>query len=250
MTKIRIIVSINQIRLLGSNYARPKVILLNGAHCIRPSLPHRDNLCYVSKPPPRPLPLPPNLTRIFWMTPLVLGSICYVPIYRKMFLLEYIKWMNNNTCEKSSLLVLNIEAYNLTSFQCKGKTYKGLQNNVKLTLVWLTFKEEYNNFITKKTLFLWKLNTFFWTLVLVSWQASCSSLVMKLYFYKPTILKVHPPISGITTHATLSGRLDHSIISFCFMLLIQMNGAWKMVPTVGSGFELTTFQSWALCLNH
>ena len=44
-------------------------------------------------------------------------------------------------------------------------------------------------------------------------------------FYKPTILKVHPPISGITAHATMPGRLEQSIISLCFMLLIQMNGA-------------------------
>ena len=61
------------------------------------------------------------------------------------------------------------------------------------------------------------------TLVLVSWQASCSSLVMKLVFYKPTILKVHPTISGITAHATMQGRLEHSIISFLLQALIQMN---------------------------
>ncbi len=36
-----------------------------------------------------------------------------------------------------------------------------------------------------------------WTLVLVSWEASCSSLVMKQNFYKLTIHKVHPPIVGL-----------------------------------------------------
>jgi hypothetical protein len=35
MTKIWIMVSISQIWLLGSNYARPKVILLSGAHCTK-----------------------------------------------------------------------------------------------------------------------------------------------------------------------------------------------------------------------
>jgi hypothetical protein len=40
-------------------------------------------------------------------------------------------------------------------------------------------------------------------------------------FYKSTILKVHPPISGITAHATMPGRLKHSIFSFCSRLLIQ-----------------------------
>ncbi len=77
------------------------------------------------------------------------------------------------------------------------------------------------------------LNDFFkcLTLVLVSYQASCSSLVMKMDFYKPTVFKVQPPISGITAHATMPGRLKYCI-SFCSMLLIKMNGAWKMVSSV------------------
>jgi len=33
-------------------------------------------------------------------------------------------------------------------------------------------------------------------------------------FYKPTVLKVHPPISGVIEHATMPGRLQHSITSF------------------------------------
>jgi hypothetical protein len=43
--------------------------------------------------------------------------------------------------------------------------------------------------------------------------------------YKLTVLKVHPLIIRITAHATMPGRLENSIISFCFVLLIQMNGA-------------------------
>ncbi len=58
-------------------------------------------------------------------------------------------------------------------------------------------------------------------------------------FYKPTVLKVHPPNSRISAHATLPGRLKHIIISFCSRLLIQMNNAWKMVSSVGWGFEPT-----------
>jgi hypothetical protein len=38
-----------------------------------------------------------------------------------------------------------------------------------------------------------KLKFFCGSLVLVSWQAFISSFVMKLDFYKPTVLKVHPP---------------------------------------------------------
>jgi hypothetical protein len=87
------------------------------------------------------------------------------------------------------------------------------------------------------------------TLVLVSWHASYSLFVMKLGFYKPTVLKVPLPISRITAHATRPGRLEHSMISFCFMLLIQINGAWKMVSTWSPEFKPTTCQSWVLCLN-
>ncbi len=73
---------------------------------------------------------------------------------------------------------------------------------------------------------------FFLALVLVSWQASCSSWVMKPDFYIPTVLKVHPPICRITTHATMPGRLEYSIFYLCFTILIQMNCTWKMVHTV------------------
>jgi hypothetical protein len=76
--------------------------------------------------------------------------------------------------------------------------------------------------------YLIKLVAFFWTLVLVSWQASCSSLY-EAGFYKPTILKVHPPVNGITAHATMPGRLEHSMISFCFMLWSKwmVNERWS-----------------------
>jgi hypothetical protein len=36
---------------------------------------------------------------------------------------------------------------------------------------------------------------------------------MKMDFNKPTYLKVYPPIGGITAHATMPKRLEHSIIS-------------------------------------
>ena len=50
---------------------------------------------------------------------------------------------------------------------------------------------------------------------------------------KPTILKAHPPISGIKAHGTMQGRLEHSFISFCSKVLIQMNSAGKIVSSVG-----------------
>ncbi len=71
------------------------------------------------------------------------------------------------------------------------------------------------------------------TLVLVSWQASCSSLAIKLDFYKPTVLKVHPPFSRITADATVPHWLEITSMFLLFHDLIQMNGAWKIVSTVG-----------------
>ncbi len=66
--------------------------------------------------------------------------------------------------------------------------------------------------------FTFKLYIFFgcWTLVLVSYQASCASLVMKLDFYKPTVFKVHPLISGITAHAPMPGRLEYVFVLYVF----------------------------------
>ena len=51
-------------------------------------------------------------------------------------------------------------------------------------------------------------------------------------FYNPTVLKFHPPICGITAHATMPGLL--STICFAYMILIQINGAWKMGSTAGA----------------
>jgi hypothetical protein len=35
-------------------------------------------------------------------------------------------------------------------------------------------------------------------------------------FYKPTVFKVQPPISGITAHATMPGRLEYLILLHAF----------------------------------
>ncbi len=68
------------------------------------------------------------------------------------------------------------------------------------------------------------------SLVLVRWQAFMIFLVMKLVFYEPTVLKAHPPFCRITAYATMLGQFP---LNLCFHALIQMNGAWKMVSTVG-----------------
>jgi len=68
-------------------------------------------------------------------------------------------------------------------------------------------------------------------------------------FYKPTVLKVHPPNIGITAHSTMPGWLKHSSSLFCSILLNPpMNGAWKILSSWG--FEPLTSQSWVCCLNH
>jgi hypothetical protein len=52
-------------------------------------------------------------------------------------------------------------------------------------------------------------------------------------FYEPTIPKVYPPISGITAHAAMPGKLEHSIISFCSTLFIQ--NEWYLKNGLSSG---------------
>jgi hypothetical protein len=50
------------------------------------------------------------------------------------------------------------------------------------------------------------------------WSWSADKLHVHPYyeigFYKLTVLKVHPPISRITAHAAMPGRLEHSNIAF------------------------------------
>ncbi len=70
-----------------------------------------------------------------------------------------------------------------------------------------------NNFEFTYLLIIYIYFFFFWNLVLVSWQAFISSLVMKLDFYKPTVHKLHPPFCRITAHATVPGYFS-SIFSF------------------------------------
>jgi hypothetical protein len=60
------------------------------------------------------------------------------------------------------------------------------------------------------------------SLVLVSLQAFISSLSYEAGFYKLTVLKVHPPFSGLQYMQQCQVNL-HSF--FCFHSLIQMNGA-------------------------
>jgi hypothetical protein len=57
---------------------------------------------------------------------------------------------------------------------------------------------------------------------------------MKLINYKTTILKVHPPISGITAHATMPARMEHSIIYLALLQAFDPN-EWclKMVSSAG-----------------
>ncbi len=90
------------------------------------------------------------------------------------------------------------------------------------------------NFVTMKRI-----------LLLLNFGLGQLTSFMSIHSYcKPTFLNVHPPI---TAHATMPGRLEHSIISFCSALWIQINGERKNLR--GMGFEPDTFQSWALCFN-
>ncbi len=78
-------------------------------------------------------------------------------------------------------------------------------------------------------------------LVLVSWQAF-HFILMKLDFMSQPSSKSTLPFAGL--------QHMQQCCNFCFHALIQMNGAWNMVSTMGSGFETMTFQSWVFCLNH
>jgi hypothetical protein len=58
-----------------------------------------------------------------------------------------------------------------------------------------------------------------------SWLADklfISSFSYEAGFYKPTVLKLHPPLCRITAHATVPGYFSTIL---AFLLLIQINGA-------------------------
>jgi hypothetical protein len=60
------------------------------------------------------------------------------------------------------------------------------------------------------------------------WSWSGDKLyVKKLNFYKPTFLKIQPPINEITAHATTPGRFEHCIISFLRHTYDPNKCCWK-----------------------
>ncbi len=56
------------------------------------------------------------------------------------------------------------------------------------------------------------------------WSAYNLHEAYEAEFYKPTVFNVNPPVFRTTAYATMPGRLDPTVISFCSKLLIQKNG--------------------------
>ncbi len=88
---------------------------------------------------------------------------------------------------------------------------------------------------------------FCWTLVLVGWQTSCSSLVMKLDFISQPSSKSILPWAG--------QHMQKCQVGWNIPLSLFAPGFWSkwMVPVKWSpqwGFKLTTSQLWVYCLNH
>ncbi len=73
-----------------------------------------------------------------------------------------------------------------------------------------------------------KSDVFVWNLVMISWQASCSSLVIKLDLNSQLSVKSTHPLAHVTTP-----------ICGIFNMLSQMNSL------LSGGFEPQTCQSWA-----
>ena len=150
----------------------------------------------------------------------------------------FIEWQHNFFCDvlhlcamqyfwASTLVHIDISAADV----CVTLTF--VRSLVRLALVWIKLES------TLKQPFLCVLD--FGPGQLTSFMFI---LCYEAGFYKPTVLKIHPPISGITAHATMPGSLEHSIISCWSNEWCLKNGL------LGRGFEPTTFQSWIFCLNH
>ncbi len=95
------------------------------------------------------------------------------------------------------------------SYYCRKfdvKTRYKLDFNYKFTRTFSMYIKSWDfSHIVMKGL-VWRRKLFFCgSLVLVSWQAFISSLSYEAGFYKPTVLKVHPPFCRITAYATMPG---------------------------------------------
>ncbi len=86
-------------------------------------------------------------------------------------------------------------------------------------------------------------------LVLVSWQAFISSLVMKLDFISQPSSKSTLPFAGLQ-HMQQCQVNFNSIFNFQFSSMLWSKWMVQENWSPQWGFEPTTSQSWVFCLNH
>ena len=77
------------------------------------------------------------------------------------------------------------------------------------------------------------------TLISTNWRTFFLFYATELVFKCQLLFNIHSPICRITAYATLSGKSFKRIF---IHVLVKINGAWKIVSSVASGFKLAT--SW------
>ncbi len=88
-----------------------------------------------------------------------------------------------------------------------------------------------------------------WILVLVSWQAFISSFSYEAGFYKPTVLKLHPPLCRITAHATVPRYFSTILVSF-FWSKLMVHDIWSLQRGRDSNSRPLGHESSPLPLDH
>jgi hypothetical protein len=64
------------------------------------------------------------------------------------------------------------------------------------------------------------------------WSANNLHEAYEAEFYMPTVFNVNPPVFRTTAYATMPGRLNPTVISFCSKLLIPKNGCLNFEPKI------------------
>ncbi len=88
---------------------------------------------------------------------------------------------------------------------------------------------------------------FFWSLVLVSWQAFISFIVMKLGFMSRPSSNSTLLFAGLQHMQQCQVNLPQFLLP-CYWSKWMVHEKWSPQRGVGGGGEPTTFQSWVICL--
>ena len=120
-----------------------------------------------------------------------------------------------------------------------GETFKRLWGQINVMVQEDSRWENKKTKFAKKLLPVTKVNLkkiiFFWLYDFCTGQQTSFMFILRYEagFYKPTIFKVHLPISRVTAYATMPSRLEHSIIFFAPHCWSKWKSVCKMVSSVG-----------------